>query len=337
MKKNREEKYQSPVRAIYTGIADLFKKNERIGSLTESDRLDGKRVLITGSSSGLGLATATELAKRGAEVVMAVRSGIPEKGELVKERSGSDKVHMLPVDLSDAGSIKSFVNNFHSEFGSADILVCNAAVVAKRSRKTPQGLDQMFMVNYMAKFLLVNALIDKGCIKSSDHGLPRIIFVASESHRNPKEYDWEGFGKYREFSIGESVSLYGYYKLLLVTFANELERRINKNGQVNCSVFALCPGPVNSNIAREAPAVFKPLMRLVFSVFFKSPEKASEPVVYLATSTDVEGKVKDYLFLMSRREMDGKATDPENGKRLWRLSEELAAELMNNEQLIINS
>jgi hypothetical protein len=89
---------------------------------------------------------------------------------------------------------------------------------------------------------------------------------------------------------------------------------------------------VNSNIAREAPAVFKPLMRLVFSIFFKSPEKASEPVVYLATSTDVEGKVKDYLFLMSRREMDGKATDPANGKRLWELSEELAAELMNNEQ-----
>ncbi len=324
MKQNREEKYQSPVRAIYTGIADLFKKNERIGSLTESDRLDGKRVLITGSSSGLGLATATELAKRGAEVVMAVRSGIPEKGELVKEKSGSEKVHMLHVDLSDAGSIKNFVNNFHSEFGTVDILICNAAVVAKKSRKTPQGLDQMFMVNYMAKYLLVNALIDKGCIRSSDHGLPRIIFVASESHRNPKEYDWEGFGKYREFSIGESVSLYGYYKLLLVTFANELERRINKNGQVNCSVFALCPGPVNSNIAREAPGVFKPLMRLVFSIFFKSPEKASEPVVYLAASDDVEGKAKDYLFLMSRREMDGKATDPENGKRLWELSEAIS-------------
>lgn len=188
----------------------------------------------------------------------------------------------------------------------------------------------MFMVNYMAKFLLVNALIDKDCIRNSGGSLPRIIFVASESHRNPKEYDWEGFGKYREFSIGESVSLYGYYKLLLVTFANELERRLNKDGKVDCSVFALCPGPVNSNIAREAPAVFKPLMRLVFSIFFKSPEKASEPVVYLATSADVEGKAKDYLFLMSRREMDGKATDPANGKRLWGLSEELAAELMNN-------
>lgn len=105
MQQNREEKYQSPVRAIYTGITDLFKKNERAGILTESDRLDGKRILITGSSSGLGLATAIGLAKRGAEVVMAVRSGIPEKGELVKKKSGSANVHMLHVDLSDVESI----------------------------------------------------------------------------------------------------------------------------------------------------------------------------------------------------------------------------------------
>lgn len=327
MPEKREQKYQNPVMAIVTGISDLFRKNGRIGSLDEADRLDGRRVIITGSSSGLGLATAAELARRGAEVVMAVRSGIPEKGELVKKKSGSDKVHMLQVDLSDVESIKTFVNKFHSEFGSADILVCNAALVAKKSRKTKQGVDEMFMVNYLAKFLLVNALIGKGCIKSSGHRLPRIIFVASESHRNPREYDWEGFGKYKEFSIGESVSLYGYYKLLLVTFASELERRVNKDGQVNCSVFALCPGPVNSNIAREAPAVFKPLMRLVFSIFFRSPGKACEPVVYLAASGDVEGKAKDYLFLMSRREMDGKATDPVNGKRLWGLSEKLLRKL----------
>jgi NAD(P)-dependent dehydrogenase (short-subunit alcohol dehydrogenase family) len=327
MTHSREEKYQSPVKAIYTGIADLFKKNERIGTLSNDDRLDNKRVLITGSSSGLGLATAIELASLGAEVVMAVRSGIPEKGELVKKKSGSQKVHMLHVDLSDAESIKEFVAEFKSVFGTADIFISNAAMVAKQSRKTPQGLEQMFMVNYMAKFLLVNALIAGNCIVSRDGTLPRIIFVTSESHRNPKEFDWEGFGKYCEWGIGKSVSLYGYYKLLLVTLSNELERRLNPNETPNYSVFALCPGPVNSNIAREAPAIFKPLMRLIFSIFFRSPKRASEPVVYLATSSDMEGKNKDYLFLMSRREMDGKATDEGNGKKLWELSEELAGKL----------
>ncbi len=330
MSVNREQKYESPVRAIFTGIGDLFKKSERIGALDQQDRLEGKRVLITGASSGLGLATAIELASLGAEVVMAVRSGIPNKGERVKQKSGSPKVHMLHIDLADVESILQFVKAFKMKFGHADIVISNAAVVAKQSRETPQGIEQMFMVNYMAKFILINALLKEGCIAGSNGMLPRIIFVTSESHRNPKAFDWEGFGRYENWGIGKSVSLYGYYKLLLVTFANELERRLNTNGKTNFSVFALCPGPVNSNIAREAPAIFKPLMRVVFSIFFRSPKKASEPVVYLAASKEMEGKTKDYLFLMSRREMDAKATDPANGKKLWELSEKLAREITNN-------
>ena len=116
---------------------------------------------------------------------------------------------------------------------------------------------------------------------------------------------------------------YGYYKLLMTTFSQELERRLNPNAKPNYSVFALCPGPVNSNIAREAPAIVQPLMKLVFKMFFSSPEKAAEPVVYLAASKELEGKPKDYLFLMSRRDVDGKASDPKNGKRLWQLTEDL--------------
>ena len=83
---NKKQKYNSPLAATYKGISDLFKKQERVGVLNPDDRLDGKKVLITGSSSGLGLATAKDLARLGAEVIMAVRSGIPEKGEEVKKR-----------------------------------------------------------------------------------------------------------------------------------------------------------------------------------------------------------------------------------------------------------
>jgi hypothetical protein len=90
----------------------------------------------------------------------------------------------------------------------------------------------------------------------------------------------------------------------------------------------LCPGPVNSNIAREAPGIFKPLLRLVFAVFFRSPEKASEPVLYHAASKQQEGKLFDYLFLMERKAIDEKAEDPENGEKLWKLSEELLKKLI---------
>jgi NAD(P)-dependent dehydrogenase (short-subunit alcohol dehydrogenase family) len=165
--------------------------------------------------------------------------------------------------------------------------------------------------------------VEEDCFNTENGSIPRIIIVSSESHRNPGEFRWDEFGIYKEYGMGKTVELYGYYKLLLTTFINELSRRLNPDGMTNYSVFSLCPGPVNSNIAREAPKVFQPLLKLTFSLFFRSPEKASEPVLYLAASSNLEGKALDYLFLMSRKDMDEKARNPENGKRLWELSEKL--------------
>ena len=324
MNQDKNNHYNSPVRAIFTGVKDLFKKPSNTVQLLDSDRLEGKKILVTGASSGLGFATAVELARRGAHVIMACRSGIPLKGEEAKRQSGSDRVDMIGIDLSDLGSLKSLAREIRKKFGKIDIVVCNAAMVAKKARKTPYGLDEMFTVNYFAKFLMINHLLNEGCINFEGAGLPRIIFVSSESHRNPKQFDWDGFGKYDDYSIGRSVEMYGYYKLLLVTLVNELSRQLNNDGRVKCAVFSLCPGPVNSNIAREAPAFFQPLLKLVFSLFFTSPPKACLPVAYLAASDEVANTPIDYLFLMQRKEMDDKATDPRNGKKLWELSMRLA-------------
>ena len=350
MADKKQKKYNNPVSATLTGISDLFRKHEPAGELKPSDRLDGKTVLVDGASSGLGFAVAVDMAKRGASLIMACRSGIPEKGELVKKLSGNQDVHMLQVDFADTRSIRQLVENIRKTTGTGsgggggiDILVCNAGIVPKQSRKTPQGLEEMFMVNYFSKFIFLKLLIENHCFANREitcqpqvqqnqtaaaaNGLnpviPRIIFVASESHRNPEKFEWNDFGKYRDYQIGKSIELYGYYKLLLTTFAVELSRRINTGAMVSASVFALCPGPVNSNIAREAPKVFTPLLRLMFGIFFRSPAKAAVPVSYLAASPDEEGKAFDYLFLMSRKEVDEKAADPANGRQLWKLSEAL--------------
>jgi NAD(P)-dependent dehydrogenase (short-subunit alcohol dehydrogenase family) len=317
--------FNSPLKATLTGISSLFKKGERIEALSENDRLEGKKVIITGSSSGLGLASAKQVAKLGAEVIMAVRSGIPEKGEEVKKESGSDKVRMNYVDLSEFESIRNFVAEIKEQYGTIDVIVCNAGMVASKARKTKSGLEEMFMVNYLSTYYLLRLMLEQKLFNEEGSDLPRIVIVNSESHRDPKDFNWEAFGKFEPYTMGKTVQLYGYYKLLLASFARELSRRLNQE-KVGLSVFALCPGPVNSNIAREAPSIFKPLLSVVFGIFFSSPLKASEPVVYFTASKDVEGKDFDYLFLMQRKDLAELAADEENAKKLWKLSEELIKE-----------
>jgi NAD(P)-dependent dehydrogenase (short-subunit alcohol dehydrogenase family) len=254
---------------------------------------------------------------------MACRSGIPEKGEEVVRRTGNKNIEMVQVEYSDLHSIHRLITTVKEQFAPLDIAIVNAAMVPRQSRKTPQGLEEMFMVNYLSKFILLNGLLEQQCFRQNGNESPRIVVVSSESHRHPDAFDWAGFGVYKEYGMKKTVEYYGYYKLLLTTYVHELSRRINANGNRPVSVFSLCPGPVNSSIAREAPGIFQPLMKLVFAMFFKSPEKAAEPVLYLACSRDVEGKPFDYLFRMTRKPVDEKAADPGNGKKLWEMSENL--------------
>jgi NAD(P)-dependent dehydrogenase (short-subunit alcohol dehydrogenase family) len=323
----KKSNYKNPVSATWEGIRAVFAKQVKAGTLGSEERLEGQTVVVDGASSGLGFAVAMQMAQRGARVVMACRSGIPGKGDEVKRRTGNQNVEMVYVDYSDIHSIHALIKTLKERYSPIDIIISNAAMVPRQSRKTPQGLEEMFMVNYLSKFIMINGLIEADCLNHDGGRAPRIVFVSSESHRHPPEFNWDAFGVYKDYGMNKTVEYYGYYKLLLTTYTYELSRRLNANGGKPVSVFALCPGPVNSNIAREAPGIFQPVMKLVFAMFFKSPKKAAEPVVYLAISKDLEGKPYDYLFKMSRKEIDEKAADPENGEKLWRLSEELVLTL----------
>jgi NAD(P)-dependent dehydrogenase (short-subunit alcohol dehydrogenase family) len=322
-----ERPHETAAGAVVTGIVDLFKKHERIGTLKDDDRIDGKVCLVTGANSGLGEAAAVGLAERGGEVLMACRSGHPDAGERLKRRSGSSRIRMYQLDLSDLASIRSFCGRMEDEALKADIVILNAGVVPKQARRTVQGFEEMFMVNYLANFYLVNTLIAKRIISSG----ARIIFVSSESHRSAREIDVDGFGEFRDYGMTGSVAEYGYSKLLLTSYAAELARRLSRNGdgrkvtEEDIAVHALCPGPVNTRIAREAPLWIKPVLKLIFAVFFRSPRKAAEPLLYLACSKAIEGETGIYLHLMRRKDISGEAADPEKARRLWRSSEELLA------------
>lgn len=315
-------KYDSPFKATLKGITDLYGKKTRSVVMPENINLEGKTVLITGSSAGLGFAAANRIAQAGANLIMAVRSGIPEKGEEIKKATGNLNISMYHIDLLDFESINSMLENIEKDGIKVDILISNAAMVPLKSRQTPQGLEEMFMVNYLAPFYLINQLILRNIIKTASS---KIIIVSSESHRNASDFEWKKFGKYDEYGIKETVSRYGYYKLFLTTFANELSRRISaQNYQIPIRV--LCPGPVNSNIAREAPGWMQPILKGVFSLFFKSPQKASDPIMYFVSENNARKKI-DYLFLMQPKAMDEKAVNEANGLKLWEVSERLIKKL----------
>ncbi len=318
-----EKKYSNPVSATINGIIALYKSKGEKVTLPENIDLSGKRIMITGSSAGLGLATAIRVAEAGAELIMAVRSGIPDKGELVKSRSGNPNVRMYHVDLSDFDSIDIFLDELEGDGVKLDVFIANAAMVPLESRQTKQGMEEMFMVNYLSTFYLINQLVSREIIDVTQS--PRIIIISSESHRDPDRFDWDRFGEYHPYGVKEVIAKYGYYKLLLTTFANEFARCIN-SGDARTTVRVLCPGPVNSSIAREAPGWIQPLLKGVFSLFFRSPMKAADPVIYFCQEEENDEPI-DYLYLLQKKPMAPLTQDPQNGKILWERSEALIKKL----------
>lgn len=324
-------RFKNPLEAALTGIKDIFRKQSLAAKFLESDRLEGKTCLVTGANSGLGYAVAVQLAQRGARVLMACRSGIPEAGEKVKQESGSQNVEMLKVDLSDLTSIDALCQTLKERDEVLDVVVCNAGFVAPKSQQAPQGLDTMFMVNYLAKFILLNKLLKQGTIPNqtfSDNGRqetrPRIIFVSSDSHQGASAIDWDEFGTYYEYGVNKAINNYSYFKLVMNTLAMVFSRQlVREDGSPDVGVIVMCPGPVNTNIIRRAPWVLRMMLKGIFSLFFQTPQKAARPVIYLAASADFEGETGIYLHMFNPKKMDPKCYDEAEGKKLWERSQDV--------------
>ena len=321
-----EGRFDNPVSASLAGLYDRFRKQELKSRFSETDRFDGKTVLISGANSGLGFALAVEAARRGARVIMACRSRIPEAGEKVKKLSGSENVEMRYLDLSKIGTIHGFIDQLILDKIVPDVIILNAASAASRSRRTESGQDELFMVNYFSNFILCNLLFFNVLIKPDAENQPRLIFISSDSHRGASAIDYGEFGRYFDYGVSKAISNYSYFKLLLNTFATELSRRVNAEktvAQINC----ICPGPVNTNIIREVPFAVRIILRGIFSIIFRAPSKAVLPVIYLATSDDFTGKTNQYLHMFIPKRMDEKVYDENEGKKLWQESEKLWKQL----------
>jgi NAD(P)-dependent dehydrogenase (short-subunit alcohol dehydrogenase family) len=320
-------RFDNPVIAALAGFKDRFREQPLASRLTDADRFDGKRVLITGANSGLGYALAVDVARRGGSVTMACRSEIPEAGQRAIGESGSQNIEMRHCDLSRMETLHGFCRSAAADGLRFDVVILNAATTLPRARPAPCGQDEMIVVNYLANFALVHLLIDHVLLVPDARVQPRIVVISSDSHQGSSAIDYEEFGRYFDYGVRKAIANYSYFKLLLNTFATELSRRLNSGDGIRVQVNVICPGPVNSNIIKAAPWALRLVLRAIFRVIFKSPAEAARPVIYMAASSDFAGRTNDYLHMFSEKPMDSKVYDESAGSRLWRESAELWARI----------
>lgn len=270
--------------------------------------LDGKTFLVTGANTGIGRATAHELAHRGGRVVLACRS--EEKTRPVMEdivsRTGNKDVDFLPLDLADLDSVRSAAREFLHRGERLDVLVNNAGLAGQRGQ-TKQGFELAFGTNHLGHFLLTDLLLDR--LRQSGRG--RVVNVSSDSHYSPKGIDWEAVTRPTKSVTG--MPEYGVSKLCNVLHAQELARR--ETGVVTAS---LHPGVIASDIWRRVPFPFRNLMKL----FMKSVEDGARTSIHCATAPDLASGA---FYVDSREKAPNRVATPALAAELWARSEEWVA------------
>ena len=141
-----KRKLTNPLNATLTALRDIKDTTGLIAPSPETERLDGKTCLITGANAGLGKAIAYELARRGANLILAGRSGIPETGETMIAETGNQNIAMEEVDLSNFASVDALATRLIAAGTRIDRLILNAGLMAQKSLKSAQGYEMMLSI-----------------------------------------------------------------------------------------------------------------------------------------------------------------------------------------------
>jgi len=272
-----------------------------------------KICLITGATSGIGLATAFALAQMGATVILAGRSEerCQKAVARIKSETGNQNVDYLLADLSVQAQVRALAAEFKSRYERLDVLVNNAGAIFFFRQVSADGIEMNFAVNHLAYFLLTNLLLDT--IKASTPA--RVVNVASNSHYG-KRLDFANLELRRGYNPGKA---YGRSKLANLYFTYELARRLEGTG---VTVNAMHPGFVRTNMAANngwLVRLFLPLVHLNSL----TPEEGARTAVYLASSPDVEGINGKYFVREREVASDPVSYDESVARRLWEVSEEM--------------
>lgn len=306
-----QQGYDNPISATLIALRDQLKGSDE-RALDVRDRLDGKTALVTGANRGLGRAIASQLAVRGARLVMPVRGdGSEALADVRRAGAGGELLH---VDLADTDSVHRLADALKTR-DPVDVLVLNAGVVPAASRATKQGFELQNGVNFLANVLLVRRMLEDRSLCPD----ARVVVVSSESHRSADALNLDALGVADDYGVTAVMERYSYSKLLLTAWGLELGRR------TDLTVHVMCPGPVATGIAREAPRWSQPLLEPIMQAFFAPAHVGARPVVYLACAKALDGESR-YFHRFDDKPPSELAADPEAGARVLDHSLALLAE-----------
>jgi NAD(P)-dependent dehydrogenase (short-subunit alcohol dehydrogenase family) len=273
--------------------------------------LTGKTCVVTGASAGIGLATARELARLGARVVMAVRN--PEKGERARRSvmgATGREVEMAVVDLASRRSIRAFARDLAARHPRLDVLVNNAGIWSESRRVSPDGVELVWATNVLNYFLVTDLLLPQ--LKAA--GKARVVNVASQLAGDLDTSDvqferrpWSGRAAYAQSKQADRM----------LTWA--LARRLSGTGT---TANAMHPGFVATEIFGKGGGIVSLGASLWSKIRGRRPEEGADTVVWLAASPDVENR--SGLFWIDRQERRCRFRDEPGEETLWALCRDMS-------------
>ena len=280
-----------------------------------------KTCIVTGATSGIGKATALELARRGATVALICRNR--QKGEdaarEIKALTQSGAIDLLVADLSSQQEVRAVAAEFTRKYDRLHVLVNNAGATFPKRAESVDGIEMTLAVNHLAPFLLTNLLLDG--LKASRGA--RIINVNSDAHEQGK-IDYSDIRMRRQYGRGVGMRAYSNAKLASLLTTYELARRI-QGTQV--TVNALHPGYVATNIvslesATGAWRLLKPFWGIAMRCIL-TPEEGATTSIYLACSPQVTGVSGRYFEKCVPVASSPTSCNGDMQMRMWDVSEQL--------------
>lgn len=276
----------------------------------------GKSVVVTGGTSGIGRATAAQLARLGADVTITSRT-LASAERVAEELSAATgaQVAAAELDLSSLANVRAFAADQLDRRDRLDVLINNAGTMAGARRTTGDGLEWTLAVNHLGPFLLTTLLTPL----LLESGSARVLTVSSENHRGAKGgLDFDDLQMTRGYSASKA---YAASKLANILFTVELDRRLRTDG---VAARALHPGVVATNFGKGPGSPrWMGLTMTLLSPFLASPDKGAATSVHLATAPDAELDRGLYWSSSKPKEPSQAALDDDAARRLWEVSSEL--------------